>query len=583
MRLLEDLLRTNLSGLGTLKPVFGTCLSNHVEAIEAARKELQTMTAGRVSRLETFTEFTPSLPETARRDTTDLISGLSALEQHLEEHTDVAVSETHLFEEAAQALGSEGEDVWSESYPSIERVHLAGVSMIGASLLDFLASLSATTQTEIHLYLREGTGPQIADRIGDRLRSVDIDVDLTCHTVERSKRTVNVPVTEFRASTRREEARIAMAVVRGLLDDGVPPSDVVVVARDVDTYERPLTQAAREYGHELSVWTQLPLTRTLPYRLIISVCRLLDAEAVDVATLCDPVMLGWVAPGGDGPPVRTTEVGAARRALQGEPPKPLSEWESVLDESDFGALKHLVAWVLDQPETPSPVDVRETLSPVVDAYREVGLAAVKARDSPTLRHTVQTARAVTRVETLVSEVAVKYREWDDQDYTAKSWKSVIDLLENVATVRPGRREHAHGKAIDVLDATDTWIRRVPHVVALGLVDGEWPQPPEGMFPKPFRDAVVDGDTRTARSLGVQESWTANRERDHFADAVNTATEHLVCSWFQRDFEGGTYERSPFLDDLDAHVVSDEATRDLLGEACRLPDSLRDSHGGAGDV
>ena len=76
------------------------------------------------------------------------------------------------------------------------------------------------------------------------------------------------PVVELTAPTRREEARAVMATIREVRDRGVDVRDIVVVARDLDPYEQPLTRAAIQYGVTPVFWTQLRVTRTEPYAVM---------------------------------------------------------------------------------------------------------------------------------------------------------------------------------------------------------------------------------------------------------------------------------------------------------------------------
>ena len=102
-----------------------------------------------------------------------------------------------------------------------------------------------------------------------------------------------VPVSEIAATTRHEEARAAMAVVAELREGGVPVRDIVVVARDLDTYEEPLTRAAIRYGVTPVFWTQIRLTQTRPFRLLMAICELFATPEPDRDDLFTPLELGW--------------------------------------------------------------------------------------------------------------------------------------------------------------------------------------------------------------------------------------------------------------------------------------------------
>ncbi|MFC7198813.1 hypothetical protein [Halospeciosus flavus] len=598
LRLLEELLVDPDAEIESLRTAFGTNLAAHTEAVEAAREELDVVAGGAATRADALREVAAGLSTPAARETTALLDGLQAVELTLADRTERAVSAVPVLRAGREALAATDGRAWEEAYPTVERLSVAGVSTVGSALLDFLGHVAAFTDVEVHLFLRAGTGPRIAERLDARLAAQSsLDVDVTVASDDAGGVEPSVPAAELVATTRREEARAAMAVVDALLDRGVSVSDVAVVARDVDRYERPLDRAARRYGRHLSVWTQLDLERTLPYRLLVTCGELLDAAAdssggggaVDAETVFAPLDCQWVPPDADaddeaGWPLAHHEVAAVRRAVDDGEARSLDAWSRRLDDVGSGTettvdgVRRLIQWARDQPTTPAPGEVEATFDPVVEAYDAVVLPQRLAADTPDLTETSRTARAVERSRKLLGQVRGKYADWRDRGHVVDSWGTVLDVFDAVATTRPGRREHDNAERIDVLDATDTWLREYPYVVAVGLVDGKWPERPDGAFPPAFRDAVVAGEGPAA-GLGVRGAWTEERERDHFVDAVRTATEGLVLTRFTEDADGVTYHRSPLLDEFDDRGVDLPAVEggdvaDLLAADRRLPESLR---------
>ena len=242
-------------------------------------------------------------------------------------------------------------------------------------------------------------------------------------------------------------------------------------------------------------------------------------------------------------------------------------------------LRTFLDWTREQPGVPEPAALHGTFEPLVDAAREVALPTVFESDSPDLTRTSRYARALSRIEELLTDTRSKYREWLDAGDVPRSWLAVADLAERVVTTRPGRREHANAAAVDVIDATDAWLRDAPHVVAVGLVDGVWPRRVESVFPEPFRQSVVAGDSAAARRLAVPGRWTGAREADHLASGLGAATETLACTRYRCDREGTSRERSPLLADVPARPVDDEAAQSLLATGA-LPDALAADGGGS---
>ncbi|NHN48492.1 hypothetical protein G9464_12940 [Halostella sp. JP-L12] len=414
--------------------------------------------------------------------------------------------------------------------------------------------------------------------------------------------TPGVPTFALSTRTRAAEARAAMAVVAGLVDRGVSPSDVTVVVRDLDPYEEPLSRAADRYGVRPNFWIQLRLKRTLPYRLLVAVLDLLVAResgTVPADALLDPLRFEWVPPverGGTGwttgpgdsdPdagwPLPAATVAALARSVDGER-RGIDAWrDRVAAVSDAGArLGTYLDWLDGLPARPDPDDVPVAVVPLLDAYRERVLPARRAADDATYSETARTARALARLhdgdEGLVPELASKYGSWLDADYGERSWATVRDLCDALATTVPGRREYPAARSVDVMEANDVWGLDLPYVVAGGLVDGEWPRPPESAFPAPFRERLRGADG-AARNVRPRSGWTEGREFDQFADAVAAASEALVVTRHEYDADGVERRPSPYLRALDPTPVDRPAVGELIAD-CRLPPRLAATAEGA---
>ncbi|GGN16359.1 hypothetical protein [Halarchaeum nitratireducens] len=606
LRLLERVLDDGSVAGDPLRVVVGPDLAAHADAIEAAREELTTVAGGAGERRDALDTVASALPDAAARETRALLDGLDGIEAALAERADRPVSTAAALRAARDAIVRSDGAAWTDAYPGIERLSLAGVSTVESPLLDLLGAVAAYTDTDVHCVLRAGTGPRIAERLASRLAAgpaVD-GADVTVADAPTGGLDPAVPVAEVVAPTRRTEARAAMAAVDALLERGAAVADVAVVARDVDRYERALTRAGREYGRHLSVWTQLAVTETRPYRVLSACVALLDATSdegegeITPADLFAPFDVEWVPPRADRGrvwPLDHGDVAVVRRALADDSGD-VETWRRRLDALDpatdgeaaaRAGVRRLLAWAETHAGAPRPETVEPTLGPVLDACERVVLPAVRDADTSDLGATSRGARALSRSRDLLGEVRAKYGDWCGRGYVEASWAAVADVLDALVTTRPGRREHDNAERIDVLDATDAWVRTVPYVVAVGFVDGEWPERPSGAFPPAFRDAVVagDGGPGGGAALGVRGAWTEARERDHLADAVGAAGAGLVCTRFATGADGVTAYRSPFLAEVapDAPVVDGEDLSSLLAADRRVPDALAGVLGAAGEA
>ncbi|MEZ3118057.1 hypothetical protein RYH80_19245 [Halobaculum sp. MBLA0147] len=395
---------------------------------------------------------------------------------------------------------------------------------------------------------------------------------------------------EIVAESRPAEARRILAVVAEHADRGGSPSDIAVVVPDPDAYEPPLSNAAARHGLATATWTQLPLTDTLPYRLVAACCRVLDATSCSCETFLKPLVYHWTPPSlassgasrdaatprdhdesssssvgtpsgavGD-MPAGDTAVSALRAmvrdALQGDETSTRDpvEWCRWITTREVpSVVEAYCEWVTAHHHEgrPQPDAVDTALSPVLDAYEDAVLPLRYQRDGPTLSQTAQTARGVVRTQDLVEEVVTTYADRLEAG-EPPSWALVGDLAETIAELRAGRREHANAHALDVIDANDTWGLSRDVVIAVGLRHGGWIESRQGRLPPALQARLVD---RADIPVGIRAAWSEAQVRDHFQDTVSAACDTLVCTRPERDPTGTPVPPSPLLAALDTATVT----------------------------
>lgn len=384
----------------------------------------------------------------------------------------------------------------------------------------------------------------------------------------------DVPVAEVVSTTRREEARTVMATVAVLCDHGVPIRNIAVVVRDLDTYEEPLYRAAIQYGLPPVFWTQLRVTQTGPYALVESVCEVLGADELSGKMLLRPLEHRW-SPLSATTPTWPLDHETIQTAMQALPSgsRSLPDWCDELrtnNEID-DQIKTFVEWLIDCP-APTPNAVTSVLADVVESYENIGLPVTKATDSPALIETEQDARAVVRIKTLVEQIRHKYADRLAEGTLKQSWSDVAELCRLIATQRPGRREHSHALAVDILEANDVWLLDVQYVVAVGLIDGEWPQQTESPVPPELQETILTGEGRTER-LAPRTAWTDGRDRDQFDDTFRAARDGLIVTRHTESSEGNNRHRSPLLDYLDVELVPNHEQQRLVSADRELPSAI----------
>lgn len=395
---------------------------------------------------------------------------------------------------------------------------------------------------------------------------------------------------EITAESRPAEARRVLAVVAEYADRGGSPSDIAVIVPDPDAYEAPLSNAASRHGLATATWTQLPLTDTLPYRLVTACCRVLDSAPCSCETFLDPLVYHWTPPSlaatdtsrdADTPrdrdessssavatndeaacdtPAGDTVVSALQATVRDDlqddetPTRDPVEWcRWITDHEVPSVVETYCDWVIAHHHEgqPQPEAVTTALSPVLGAYEDAVLPGRYQRDGPTLSQTAQTARGVVRTQALVDEVVTTY---EDRLETGESpsWALVGDLAETIGGLRAGRREHANAHVLDVIDANDTWGLSRDVVIAVGLRHGGWIETRQGQLPPALQARLVD---RADIPVGIRAAWSEDRVRDHFQDTVSAACDTLVCTRPERDPTGTPVPPSPLLAALDTATVT----------------------------
>jgi ATP-dependent helicase/nuclease subunit B len=253
--------------------------------------------------------------------------------------------------------------------------------------------------------------------------------------------------------------------------------------------------------------------------------------------------------------------------------RPTHAWKSLIDEAAWTDRRvvEYVEWIARNPE-PTPTAVADVLGGVVESYREAVLPERRATDSPALLETETAARATVRMETLVEQVESKYSQRLSDGWTDESWTAVQGICESLARQRPGRREHANARALDILEANDIWGREIPFVVAIGLVDGEWPTRANSTMPPGLQHAILAGDG-PAEQLVPQTAWLDGRDLDQFHDTITAATTALIVTRHVRDIDGSQQTRSPLLDHIDVEPISRDARQRLLSADRALPSEI----------
>jgi len=390
-------------------------------------------------------------------------------------------------------------------------------------------------------------------------------------TLSKPLESPDVPVVEMVSATRRNEARSVMALVATLLNQDVPVRDIAVVVRDLDPYEEPLFRAALQHGVVPDFWTQLRVTQTRPFNLLVSICDVLAADSVDKNTLLQPLEHRWTPSEASESkwPVQQKVVQQAVASFPDDD-RTLAKWADWMAQNGEidDRIELFVRWLNEVPE-PRPDVISSVLTDVIDAYAAHGLPETKAMDSPALLETETDARAVLRVETLVEQLHHKFADRLEEGAAEQSWTDIAELATLIATQRPGRREHSHARAVDVLEANDVWGLDIPYVIVVGLTASEWPQDTDSTTQPEFEEAILTGSDEASK-LAPDTSWTDARDRDHFVDTLTAASSGVIITRHEETTSGDVVHPSPFLEFVDSEVVPNSEIQQLRSSERSVP-------------
>ena len=392
-------------------------------------------------------------------------------------------------------------------------------------------------------------------------------------------------IAELPVATPQEEARTAMALVKRLIDHGVACRDIAIVTRTADAYERYLHQAAKRQEIPVTVWTQLPLATTDPYRLCTSICTLLDQDTTQVSPtdLLTPLAAGWSPP--ETPrvsqwPISESVIQQWNHSLPDAEQSP-DTWKDATEEIiDDRRLQRYLRWLIKQPAEPAPDQVTMLVEELLTTYSEVVLPVVMSDDNPAKHQTVRRSRSVARLQELLGKIQHLYQDQCELTTTYRRWKTVGDILHRLARKAPGRREHANARAIDVIEGNDLWERSYEYLVVLGLTDDHWPQSDSHLLPADIRQASLT--SHGLESVVPQMTWDQYQERDMFIETIQAASTAAVITYHRTDEQGRPREKSPLLNTIQTLRLKSSVAGQLQDPDMPLPDELR-SITNVGDV
>jgi ATP-dependent helicase/DNAse subunit B len=313
----------------------------------------------------------------------------------------------------------------------------------------------------------------------------------------------------------RAEAELIGAEVLELLRDGIPPEEIVVIARSLAASAPVLERVFSQYAIPTAVQARLPFVHTAVGRGLLGLCRCAWLPKPPAAELLAYLRCPGVVQ-------RPERVDALERQIR--------------REGITGALaaRDALGWELREIDA-----LREATDPPHALARQARrlLAAPFRGQAPVLDDAELDGRAVGQLLVVLEEIT----ELGERP----SGEELIELLEEleVPTGAPPRQG-----AVLVADPLSVRARRFRAVFVSGLQEGAFPLPAAA---EPFFSDERRRELAAASGVRLRPGEDSlARERYLFYACVSRATERLILSYRSSDEEGNIELRSPFLSDVE---------------------------------
>lgn len=472
----------------------------------------------------------------------------------------VYLSRSHLVR-AAREHASE----WGAAYPGIDWVGVATINVFDNPVVRLLETIESESDIELVFFLEEGAKEEILhrfDAIGLEYRPkkghspVESDaatdaLRIAQNDFGRERPADSVSLVE--APDKRREVEHVTERIRALLDDGVHPNEILLIARDAGGYRPLFEDVLTNNGLPYHIETRRPMANLPSYRFLKSAIDLVEIvatrpdETVPYTALTDPLRLGfclmddveepWPVP--QAAYLRLEEQLAARQDRDGE--QTVADWaalaESERDEPRAGIewrlLHAFLQWVTDA----AAVDLTEgrTLRKFVERLLQNHIAqtsdtAVRSPGGPmvdpsrTDLSSAHRSHLAERVAGQTGRMATYFDHAVDFYGATPGWSLATQALGDTIGEQTFGPRTGDANAIRVVDAGNTYFRSAEHVFALGLSAGEFPQDLED--PTFVHETLRERVHEYATGVRGFEATPPGEEAEVGADDIESAAPYL---------------------------------------------------------
>jgi len=399
------------------------------------------------------------------------------------------------------------------------------------------------------------------------------------------------------APERRREVEYLAQDIRGKLADGYDPSDIVVVARNIDSYTTPIQDIFESNSLPYHLETKTALAHAPSYRFLVATFDLIqaavDGEEIGYDTLVDPLRLGFCLPTERRYhwPLRDRVFLHLEQRLhdaeQRNGERTFGEWQRTVAnlsgwEEPRERMESFLKWVSEQQGSPPETgeELRDLVRSLVSDYiyqmvserrsRPDGPGIDATRSRLTDQHTTAIAENVYNSAAQVGrhyeylQEIFENADADDEDGWEPSWEEASQALFDVLGEGTIRQQQKDGNAIRVVDAGDTFFMDAEHVHLLGLSRGDFPiEREEATFlhEKLRTRVAAESATGTTPFFRLASQETQHKvDVDYYELALKVSADSITVSHQFRDTEGNEVPWSAFVDLIEKDESADYVTR-----------------------
>ncbi|WP_226483089.1 hypothetical protein [Natrinema amylolyticum] len=518
-------------------------------------------------------------------------------------------SRSHLVHEARNHISTQ----WTAEYNHVEWIAIVGISVFDNPTLRFIETLAAHDKApDVEIFTGTGSTEYNTCRF-DSLTTTSTpapgetaDPTLAANASETlltatSKQPDSIPdgIEFIEAPSDQRAVEHAAAEIRGLVQNGTHPREILIVAPDAGSYQSLVEQAFETVEIPVHVETRRPFANIPAYRCFRTLIDVVDAVANDqpitYGELVDPLRLGYCPRGSYGRtwPIEgrgftkvEQELHRKQQFYNNEPDRyegqgiVFSEWRSLVNEiPDWTGPWDAVTEYLSDIETladgpPTSGEELEDLfgkylgayvRQTVDHKRELntGPAIDVTRTTLDERHTTNEAE---HVRSALGDVGNHYDRVQELFDAPRSWYEVGRAFSAVLGKQSYGKRHLDQYAVPVVDAGNAFFREAEHVFFLGMNADEFPG--EASTPtflhRELREAVYEQTRAGETPYHHLDSRRSNYEEalDFYQAGLSTLTSDGTIRLYHsyRDERGNEIAWSPFIDLFDVNADKDASNR-----------------------